>query len=254
MHPAFAETDHRPWPVPTGPWTWRQVWHDLLFAHWPVSAAVLRPLVPRELTVQEFSGVSWVAVIPFHMTGVMRRPWPDLPGVSAFPELNVRVYVERDGKPGIWFLSLDATNRLAIWAARRWWHLPYVRARMSHQQTGERHRYRSERAPRKARGRFSADFTPIAPLAPARPGTLEHFLVERYCLYARAPNGVFFRGEVHHVPWPLQPAAGAVDAGQLLAVHGIQVSGPPLLHFAKRVDVVLWPLERLGRLDEDRKL
>jgi uncharacterized protein YqjF (DUF2071 family) len=112
MHPSLSRLEHRPWPLPAAPWTWRQSWHDLLFAHWPVPAAKLQSLVPKGLVVQEFGGSSWIGLVPFRMTGVTRRPLPALPWVSAFPELNVRIYVEheRDGTPGVWFLSLDATN------------------------------------------------------------------------------------------------------------------------------------------------
>src|SRR4051794_15783952 len=129
MPPALRPLAPRPWPVPAARWTWRQSWYDLLFAHWPVPAADLRRLVPDGLRVQEFDGTSWVGVVPFRMAGVMRRSLPDLPWVSAFPELNLRLYVERDGKPGVWFLSLDAANALAVWAARRLFHLPYHRTR-----------------------------------------------------------------------------------------------------------------------------
>src|SRR5690554_1769026 len=115
MHPALTQTDHRPWPLPAHRWTWRQTWCDLLFAHWPIDAKKLRPLVPEALTIQEYDGTSWIGVVPFRMEGVMLRPLPDLPWLSAFPELNVRLYVEYGGKPGVWFLSLDATNPLAVW-------------------------------------------------------------------------------------------------------------------------------------------
>src|SRR5688572_16899802 len=133
MHSSLSRLEHRPWPLPAGPWTWRQSWRDLLFAHWPVPAAMLQSLIPKGLVIQEFEGNSWIGLVPFRMTGVMRRPWPDFPWVSAFPELNVRVYVEheRDGKPGVWFLSLDAPNPLAVWTARRFFHLPYFRSAMS---------------------------------------------------------------------------------------------------------------------------
>jgi hypothetical protein len=86
----------------------------LLFAHWPLPAAGLRPYIPQSLELQEFDGAAWIGVVPFRMEGVMRRPLPDLPGVSAFGELNVRTYVERGGRPGVWFFSLDAANRLAV--------------------------------------------------------------------------------------------------------------------------------------------
>src|SRR5687768_15243199 len=102
----LARQEHRPWPIPTAPWTWRQSWLDLLFAHWPVPASVLRPLIPAALELQELDGSAWIGLVPFRMAGVMRRPLPDVPGISAFPELNVRTYVELDGKPGVWFLSL----------------------------------------------------------------------------------------------------------------------------------------------------
>ncbi|MFT7663947.1 MAG: hypothetical protein ACI87A_002175, partial [Planctomycetota bacterium] len=145
MHSALERLDHRPWPLPPGAWSWRQSWCDLLFAHWPIPSSQLRSLVPSELTVQEFDGTSWVGVVPFRMQGVMRRPLPDLPWVSAFPELNLRLYVEYEGKPGVWFLSLDASNWLAVWAARRFFHLPYFHADMRLDWNADRVEYRSTR-------------------------------------------------------------------------------------------------------------
>ncbi|MBY0457666.1 MAG: DUF2071 domain-containing protein [Gemmataceae bacterium] len=246
MHPALTRLDHRPWPIPHGRWTWRQRWCDLLFAHWPVPAAELRRLVPESLTIQEHGGTSWVGVVPFRMEGVMRRPLPDLPWVSAFPELNVRLYVERDGKPGVWFLSLDATNPLAVWAAKRFFHLPYHRARIDVAPEGGGFRYRSRRV-RGPAAAFGATYRKSSEAFEPKPGSLEAFLVERYCLYALSPSGRMYRGEVHHAPWPLHRAEGEIDPTELLATHGLSVgSTPPLLHFSPGVDVVLWPFERLG--------
>ncbi len=108
---------HRPWPIPKRRWIWRQSWCDLLFAHWPIEASQIRRLVPEPLQIDEFDGTSWIGIVPFRMEGVMRRPFPDMPWISAFPELNLRLYVHHQGKPGVWFLSLDATNPLAVWAA-----------------------------------------------------------------------------------------------------------------------------------------
>ena len=245
MHPAFARTDHRPWPLPRRPWVWRQSWVDLLFAHWPVPSALLRPLVPDSLTVQEYGGTSWVGVVPFRMTGVTRRPLPGVPGLSAFPELNLRLYVEHDGRPGVWFLSLDAGNALAVWAARRWWHLPYHHAKMTVRSNGSAIDYQSERQGRNS-VRFIAEYGPTAGPCEAMPGTLEHFLAERYCLYAQAPDGTLWRAEVHHVPWPLQCAEAEIVVNELGAPFGLPLDSPPaLLHFATRVDVVIWPLERV---------
>lgn len=247
MHPAFARVDHRPWPVPARRWTWRQNWYDLLFAHWPVPAAELRRFVPDGLNVQEFDGTSWVGVVPFRMTGVMRRPFPDLPGISAFPELNVRLYVERDGKPGVWFLSLDASSRLAVWAARRFFHLPYWHARISHTTVGEEVCFHSQRREGAKPVEFRATYRPASPPRESKRGTLENFLTERYCLYCRDPAGIVYRAEVHHLPWPLQDGAGEVDAGELLRSHELAVGGEkPVLHYSRGVDVVVWSLEKVG--------
>ncbi len=252
MHIAFSRTEHRPWPAPRGRWTWRQRWLDLLFAHWPVPADLLRPLVPRGLRVQEFGGTSWIGVVPFRMSGVMRRPLPDLPWLSAFPELNLRLYVERDGKPGVWFLSLDAANRVAVWAARRFFHLPYFPAEIGIAARAGAFGFSARRVGDEASVSFRAAYRPVSEVFEATPGSLESFLTERYCLYAQAPDGTLYRAEVHHVPWPLQEASGEVDAELLLEPHGLRTSGAPLLHFSRGVDVVVWPLERLAEPRLDR--
>jgi hypothetical protein len=177
------------------------------------------------------------------MTGVMRHPWPDLPWVSAFPELNVRTYVEHDGKPGVWFMSLDATNALAVWAARRFFHLPYFRAAMSVSPNGDGFKYSS----RRPGAEFAASYKPVSAVYQAAPGSLEHWLTERYCLYALAPDGSRWRTNVHHLPWPLQSAEASISANTMFDFHGLTIpSAQPLLHFSRRLDVVLWNSERIA--------
>lgn len=243
-HPSFQRIDHRPWALPPSPWAWRQSWLDLLFAHWPVDARVLQRFVPSPLRVQEFEGTSWIGLVPFRMAGVMRRPLPDLPWISAFPELNVRLYVELDGKPGVWFLSLDATNPLAVWAARRYFHLPYHQARISLRSGEGGYRYSAQRTT--GRSAFQASYRPVSAPYESQPGTLEHWLTERYCLYAQAPDGSVLRNDVHHVPWPLQKAEAEITENAYFAGHGLDIAGPPaLLHFARRIDVVVWNADRV---------
>lgn len=247
MHPAFDRVDHRPWPIPSGPWKWRQSWCDLLFAHWPVPAHRLQSLVPSPLRVQEFEGTSWVGIVPFRMQGVMRRGLPDLPYFSAFPELNVRLYVEHEGKPGVWFLSLDASNAVAVWAARRFFHLPYFHARMSLTGLPSRAEYRSTRLSKPRGIEFAARYAPTSGPYESVAGSLEHWLTERYCLYARSARGRLFRADVHHHPWALQPAEAEIERNDLLEPHGIEVTGQPaLLHFSRQLDVVVWPPEAIA--------
>jgi len=238
-HPALAQQDHRPWPIPATDWTWRQSWCDLLFAHWPVPIERLAPLVPPPLELQTFDGTCWVGVVPFRMAGVMRRPLPDLPWISAFPELNLRLYVEHEGRPGVWFLSLDATNPFAVWAARRFFHLPYEHARIDVSESRDGITYRADR--RNGRASFAGRYAPTGPVRAASPGTLEHWLTERYCLYARSARGALLRAEVHHPPWPIQDAEARIDINTLAAPHGFALDGlPVLLHFSRRIDVVVW--------------
>lgn len=243
----LERTDHRPWPLPDRPWAWRQTWHDLLFAHWPISASELRPLIPPELTLQRFDGNAWLGLVPFRMTGVMRRPLPDLPWISAFAEVNLRTYVELGGKPGVWFLSLDAANPLAVWAARRFFHLPYFLARMEVTRHNGEVRYRSVRRSDPAGLTFEGRYSPSSALYEAEAGDLDHWLTERYCLYAARRDGEIYRTEVHHRPWPLQEAQAEIRRNELSEPHGLTCDDPPvLLHFSRRLDVRVWSPERVG--------
>jgi uncharacterized protein YqjF (DUF2071 family) len=239
---ALAEQGHRPWPLSEKPWVARQSWLDLCFAHWPIEASRIRHLVPGQLEIDEREGSSWIGVVPFHMSGVTPRGLPDLPLLSAFPELNVRLYVRLGDKPGVWFLSLDADSALAVWGARTFYYLPYYRARMSVRPGPDGLSYFSSR--RSGAARFVARYWPTSEVMRAPAGSLEHWLTERYCLYAQSPRGTLVRTDVHHLPWPLQSAEIDITENSMLAPVGLRVEGrPPLCHFARRLDVVVWAPE-----------
>jgi uncharacterized protein len=249
MPSPLDRTEHRPWPLPAGPWVMAQSWHNLLFAHWPIDSAILRPHVASALEIDLFEGRAWIAVVPFSMTGVRLRLTPALPWFSAFPELNVRTYVTAGGKPGVWFFSLDAANPIAVAAARLTFHLPYFRARMSCEAATGQVRYKSERTHRGARvGVFEGSYRPTGDVFEAKAQSLEHFLTERYCLYAASPAGTIFRGEIHHPPWQLQTAEAEFSRNTMTEVNGIRLpNGKPLLHYAQRQDVLVWPPRRRAR-------
>ncbi|MGH9174548.1 MAG: YqjF family protein, partial [Vicinamibacterales bacterium] len=193
----------RPWPVPDGPWVMTQRWHDLLFMHWPLAPQVLRPLVPAALPLDTYDGRAWIGIVPFWMSNVRPRLVPPIPGLSRFPELNVRTYVSLDGKPGVYFFSLDAANRLAV-AAARLIRLPYFHARMSSERRGESIEYASHRIERGApRASFRARYRPTGDaLRDIGHGTLPSWLTARYCLYTVGPDGRPYRLEIDHRPWP----------------------------------------------------
>jgi hypothetical protein len=214
-----------------------QTWDDLLFVHYRVPVEELRKLVPDGLEVQEHSGSAWLGVTPFAVTGLRARGLPPLPYVSDFLELNVRTYVTRDEKPGIWFLSLDASSRLAVEAARRFYRLPYFHAHISLSREEGRITYDCSRHEGKA---FSASYGPDGAVSEAEPGSLEHFLAERYCLYA-GHQGKMYRAEIHHRPWPLQPAEARIDLETMPPDELRPGHDEPLLHYSARQDVVIWP-------------
>ncbi len=234
--------------MPRGPWIMAQTWHDLLFAHWPLPPETLRHAIPPALGLDTFDGRAWVGVIPFRMTGVRPRGLPSFPGISAFPELNVRTYVTAGGKPGVFFFSLDAASRFAVELARCWYRLPYCHARMAVTPEGEAMRYASRRLDRRgAPAELRARYGPVGPLFRATAGSLEHFLTERYCLYTTGRGGDLRRAEIHHAPWPLQPAEASFEVNTMTVGLGIALPpGPPVLQFARRLDVVVWPLRGVG--------
>jgi uncharacterized protein YqjF (DUF2071 family) len=220
-----------------------QTWHDLLFAHWPVAPQALRSLVPAELSLDTFESRCWVGVIPFHMSGIRARGLPPLPGLSRFPELNVRTYVTLEGKPGVYFFSLDAANLPAVWAARRLYRLPYFHARMSSQAQQERIAYASNRYHGNAE--FRGGYRPIGPIQLRAQGSLEHWLSERYCLYTLKAGHVH-RAEIHHQPWSLQNAEAEIEVNTMASAAGILLPAvPPILLFAKRLEVLIWPLRQV---------
>jgi uncharacterized protein YqjF (DUF2071 family) len=218
----------------------KQTWHDLLFAHWPLCSAVIRPLVPAPLTLETFEGQCWIGVVPFHMSGIRARGLPPLPGFSRFPELNVRTYVTHGGKPGVYFFSLDAANLPAVWTARAFYHLPYFHAEMSSKEIGGTIQYSSRRYNRTAE--FRGHYRPTTEVRLREKGTLDHWLTERYCLYTMHRDQVL-RGEIHHQPWPLQEAGAQLEANTVAAAAGIELpASPPSLLFARRLEVFIWQL------------
>lgn len=234
----LSVTEHRPWELPGGSWLMAQTWEQLLFAHWRMPIERLREHLPPELEVDTFDGEAWLGITPFAVTNVRLRGLPALPVVSSFLELNCRTYVSRGGeKPGIWFFSLDASSRLAVETARRAYRLPYFQARMNGLP-----RYRCAREGADRPHVWESTYAPAGEVFDAEPGTLEHFLAERYCLYTTDSAGGLYIGEIHHPPWPLQVAEAEIELNTM-PPDGLKPWGEPLFHYAERQDVVIWALE-----------
>jgi len=229
----------------------RQIWHDLLFAHWEVPAEQVRRLVPSNLDLDLFAGKAYVAVAPFRMSGIRARALPPLPGLSRFPELNVRTYVRYHDVPGVYFFSLDAANLPAVWSARSAYGLPYFHAEMTSNSSGEAIEYRSLRQPApdlqaSASAEFRGRYWPISEPKRWERDSLEYFLTERYCLYAVRRNKLF-RAYIHHLPWPLQDADAQIEVNTMATAAGIELPvSKPLLHFSRFLEVLIWWPSEIG--------
>lgn len=219
-----------------------QRWQDLLFVHWEVPAAALRPHVPARLELDTWEGRALVGLVPFAMRDIQPR-W--LPRVMAqdFLETNLRTYVHLEGRePGVWFFSLEASSWLAVTAARLGWSLPYHHARMTMKAEGDRFDYETVR--RRGGARAVASWTPGERLGPSTPGTAEHFLLERYVLYAER-GGRLYRGRVHHAAYEARQVALHRMEESLAAAAGLPglAGAPAFVHACDGVTVEMFGIE-----------
>jgi uncharacterized protein YqjF (DUF2071 family) len=242
---------HKPRPLPSGRWLMRQRWNDLLFAHWPVPASSIAPLLPEGLEVDIFQGSAWLGVMPFWMDRIKVHGFPPIPGARNFPDLSLRTYVreERTRAQGVFCLSLDASNLLAVAAGRTFFHLPYHWADMHMEQRSERElSFSSRRRFADQPVIFKACYRGLGPslrLAESRLGSLEYFLMERYCLFSTNRAGELVRVNLHHVSWSLEEAEAEIEQNNLAEVLGLQLPNQkPVLHYTRRLAVYVWPAER----------
>ena len=236
----LSHTAHRPWPMPKGPWIMEQGWYNLLFAHWEVPAARLRPLIPASLEVDTYTNsTAWVSITPFRLT-MRPRGLAAAGRLWTFPEMNFRTYVRYGDKPGIFFFSLDAGSLLAVKGARMLYRLPYFHADMGI--TPHEHAFRYESRRRNQDVELAAEYEPTTEPFQAAPGTLSHWLAERYCLYTMIGTRVA-RAEIHHRPWPLQNVRAEIKRNTLPRQVGLSLPAQPdLLQYAASEEVLIWPL------------
>ena len=238
----LEQIDHRPYPMAAERWVMGQRWHDLLFAHWRMNPDDLQTLLPPPLEIETFDGSAWLAVVPFAMSDVRGRGLPGFGRVSNFLELNVRTYVRSGDISGVYFFSLDASSRAAVSVARRWFHLPYFNARMELHHREDRIDYQSKRTHRgQEPAHLALSYRPTGPPEPAQSGSLDSWLIERYRLLTERPDGSVVSGEIHHGPWPLQPAEADIHINTMVEWLGIDIDREPdHLKFARFLDVYLW--------------
>ena len=231
---------HRPWPLPPSPWVLAQTCHHQLFVHDRVAPESLRPLLPDALALDLHDGHAYLGVTAFEVGGLRLRGVLPLPVVSSFLQVNVRTYVTADDRPGIWFFSLDTTSALAAEVARRLYGAPFFQASIA---TRPEHGWTALSSARTGGDRpavLEARFRATGRGARPRRGTVEHFLAERYCLYATGRGGTLQRAEIHHRPWTLRGAELEVDLNTMAPAGVEPLGGPPLAWYSETQDLLLW--------------
>ncbi|WP_028775541.1 YqjF family protein [Shimazuella kribbensis] len=237
----LGQTAHRPWSLPTGPWIMTQSWEKLLFAHFPVEPDWIQSRIPAPLELDTFKGQAWISIVPFQMNHIRFRFLPSFPGASLFPELNVRTYVTYEGKKGVYFLHIDADHHFAVWVANKLAYLPYSYAKIDWQEQNERIHFACYRHNQLS---FEASYHPISSAEPAKVGSIDHWLMERYCLYT-THNKNLYRCEIHHQPWFIQQAKVKIVHNSIFDFHQLTIKKTnPLFHYAHHIKVWAWPLTK----------
>lgn len=249
MREIKLRTSQRPRPLPTGRWAMTQRWNDLLFVHWRVPPSAIAHLLPEGLQPDIFQGSAWLGVVPLWMDRFTFRGIPALPGMRSFPELHLRTYVrdQRTGTPGLYSFSIETGSLLSAAAVRFVFQMPCNWAEMLLNQRSEREfAFYSRRLFSSQPVIFNARYRGLGPtrrLAEIRSGSLEYFLTERYCLFARNRAGQAVRANIHSVASPLEDAEAEIERNDLAATVGIEIpEQEPVLHYSRRLAVYVWPV------------
>lgn len=223
------------------PWVLFMTWRDLLFASWRVPMDVIRAKVPPELEIDTFQGDAWVSMVPMAVTGMHFRGVPEIPGLTSLRELNLRTYVKRGNKGGVYFLSIECPAVASDWMANHFFGVPYLEANIATYNDGATYQYASERTqPNAPPAAFFGTFEPVGEAAGPAPGSLEQWLVERYCLYF-VKNGTVYRGDIHHADWELQSADAQIAVNTIPKASGLDLAAKPdHLAFCSRTDTLVW--------------
>jgi uncharacterized protein YqjF (DUF2071 family) len=231
---------HRKWPISNLKWRYYQQWNNALFLHWRVDKNVLEEHIPSYIQADTINDECWVSLVAFTMQQIRPRYLPSWKFISDFHEINIRTYVVRDNKPGVFFLHIESAKTLSTFIANKVSGLPYqhaniIRSNLLDHQTIKSINYTSNTS-------LNADFSIKETIASKR--NVDEWLTERYCLYGAKKNKAF-RYEIHHKPWPLYH----IEINQLEFQYPLNNlilnKHPDIAHYSPGVEVIAWGKEYL---------
>lgn len=242
MDELLQKIDHRPWPPPEEPWVQKEAWCNILFAHWRVAPEALGPLVPAQLELDLWDGSAWVGITPFCMTDVRPRGLPPVPGFSTFPQVDLRTYVRHAGRPGVFYIELQAPSELAVWGARTFYHMAYSSCEVHGEIDGDRITVRSRRESEGEPVLWNSTHWPASGEFEPRPGTIEEFLIDRWTMFTVDTKQKLHRVEIHRLPWPITAAEVEIRSNTLARAHGLDLEAKPeSLYCSRGVETLIWP-------------
>lgn len=238
------DSSHVPFSLPNRSHALIQEWRNLTFMHWEVDKKLLQKHIPSDVEIDLFEGKAYVGTIPFVMRNVRPKFLPPVPGISTFPEFNVRTYVKKNGIPGVLFLTLDAQSRITCWHAPNAYGLPYQYAKCKLKSNPDGYDWMSVR--KKDGASLIGNCKFLGDSRKAKIGTLEYFLFERYSLYT------MHKGKLHmaytlHEPWTFEDAEVEIDSNTLTGQYNldIDVYKPDYVHASRGVLVNTWTVQEV---------
>ncbi len=229
------------------PWVAQQEWHDVLFMHWPVPYDLLKPYVPDPFILETYGEQAWISIVLFRVEKSRLRNMPTIMSYPPFLQMNIRTYIQFQGEPGIYFLSVDVNRLLIMMTAKRLLQLPYKMAKMKLEQTKDQLLFTSKQWTKNyVDARISVRYRPLTNTVFSQKGTLPYWLTERYCSWMIHGNKIV-KAPLSHISWMLYHAELDMTMTNIIPfIPNKYFHLNPLTHYAKSKHAYLHPFEQIG--------
>lgn len=231
-------TGHRPWSIPAEKWKYYQEWNKAIFLHWQVELQELRALIPSDLEIDLFDGKPWVSLVAFTMEKIRPGNLPSFSPISDFHEINIRTYVKKDNKAGVYFLSIEGGTRISCKIAKALSALPYRYSKIKRQKTlyiSENQQFKDKINIKYEIGQELKEKT-----------ELDKWLMERYALFQDTETSIN-EFQIHHIEWPTYK----LDTQEIEIAYPrfkkLLNNLPDKKHYSTGVQVIAWDKKKQKR-------
>lgn len=231
-------TSHRTWKNPNINWSFYQEWNKAIFLHWEIEKEIVEKWIPSGVKIDTYNGKAWISLVAFTMENIRPRLLPAFSPISNFHEINLRTYVIKENKPGVYFLNIEAQKWFSAYISRKISGLPYQKSDITHD-IKEKKLF----AHFKKKG-FNLEIDYKIGNLIADKNALDVFLSERYCLYLDLNNEII-RYEIHHLPWQINELT-CTKLKTNYFIEDIDLNRKPdLIRYSEGIQVLAWKQEKL---------